>query len=257
MYSIRIPCSREDVDRLSGELWERGTIGIREVSDGDGDGVALIATFENPQPGSWKEDEGIDWVAETQRTWKGRTVGKRIFLAPVWSDESTPQNRVRLIHNPSLASGTGEHPCTQLALMALEEAVSPGCRVVDVGTGSGILAIAALLLGAASAIGLDPDETALGIARENHRLNGLVDNLAAGSAECLPDGCANITVANISATVLLSLGDDLLRITATGGRLILTGFTEPELTAIEQNFPAAESRVFQSGEWSCVSLRLS
>jgi ribosomal protein L11 methyltransferase len=257
MYSIRIPCSREDVDRLSGELWERGTLGIREVNDGDGDGMVLIATFENPQPGGWKEDESIDWVAETQRVWKGRTVGERIFLAPVWSHESTPQNRFRLVHNPSLASGTGEHPCTQLALMALEEAVRPASRVVDVGTGSGILAIAALLLGAALAVGLDPDETALGIARENHRLNGLAAEVVVGSAECLADGCADITVANISATVLLSLGDDLLRITAAGGRLILTGFTEPELTAIEQNFPAAGSRVLQSGEWNCLSLRLS
>jgi ribosomal protein L11 methylase PrmA len=114
-----------------------------------------------------------------------------------------------------------------------------------------------LLLGAASAVGLDPDETALGIARENHRLNGLVGKVVAGSAECLGDGCGDITVANISATVLLSLGDELLRITAAAGRLILTGFTEPELPAMEQNFPAAESRIFQSGEWSCVSLRLS
>jgi ribosomal protein L11 methyltransferase len=141
--------------------------------------------------------------------------------------------------------------------MGLEEAVRPGYRVVDVGTGSGILAIAAMLLGAASAVGLDPDQTALRIARENHQLNGLVGNVVAGSAECLADGCADVTVANISATVLLSLGDDLLRITAADGRLILTGFTEPELRAIEQNFPAAESRVFRSDEWSCVSLRLS
>jgi ribosomal protein L11 methyltransferase len=255
MYSVRIPCSREDVDRLSGELWEAGTLGIREIDDSDG--VVLIATFENPQPGAWKEDESIDWVAETQRSWKGRAVGERIFLATPWSDEVTPRNRFRLVHNPGLASGTGEHPCTQLALIALEEAVQPGLRVVDVGTGSGILAIAALLLGAAWAVGVDSNETALGVAHENHRLNGLEARLTAGSAECLADGCADITVANISATVLLFLGDELLRLTATGGRLILTGFTESELAAIEQNFPAAESRIFQSGEWSCVSLRLS
>jgi ribosomal protein L11 methyltransferase len=255
MYSIRIPCSREDVDRLSGELWEAGTVGIREIDEGDG--AVLIASFESPQAGGWQEDESIDWVAETQRSWKTRTVGERIFLAPPWSDESTPGNRLRLVHNPSLASGTGEHPCTQLALMALEEIVRPGSRVVDVGTGSGILAIAALLLGAASAVGLDPDEAALRVAHENHRLNGLAARLVAGSAECLADGSANITVANISATVLLFLGDELLRMTAAGGRLILTGFAESELAAIEQNFPATDSRIFQSGEWSCLSLQLS
>src|SRR4051812_3770413 len=114
MYSVRIHCSREDVDRLSGELWEAGTLGIREVDDDDrddnGDGVVLIATFQNPQAGGWKEDESIDWVAESQRAWKGRAIGERIFLAPPWNDESTPGNRVRLVHNPGLASGTGEHP---------------------------------------------------------------------------------------------------------------------------------------------------
>jgi ribosomal protein L11 methyltransferase len=255
MYSIRIACSREDVDRLSGELWEAGTVGIRELDEGDG--VVLIATFENAQAGGWEEDETINWVAEVQRSWKGRTVGERIFLAPPWSDEPTPPNRFRLVHNPGLASGTGEHPCTQLALRALEECTRPGSRVVDVGTGSGMLAIAALLLGAASAVGLDPDETALGVARENHELNGLAASLVAGSAECLADACSDITVANISATVLLFLGDELLRITAAGGRLILTGFAASELAAIERNFPAADSLVLKSGEWRCLSLQLS
>jgi ribosomal protein L11 methyltransferase len=255
MYSVRIVCSREEVDRLSGELWEAGTLGIREIDEGEG--VVLIATFEDPQAGGWKEDETIDWVAETQRAWRGRQVGERIFLAPRWSGEPTPRDRFRLIHNPGLASGTGEHPCTQLALAALEQSVVTGCRVVDVGTGSGVLAIAALLFGAGSAVGLDPDEAALGVARENHALNVLAPQLVAGSAECLADGCADITVANISATVLLFLGDELLRITAAGGRLILTGFVESEVAAVQETFPAAESRMSQSGEWTCVSLQLS
>jgi ribosomal protein L11 methyltransferase len=255
MYSIRIACSREDVDRLSGELWDAGTIGIRETEEGEG--VVLIATFESPQAGGWKEDETIDWVAETQRAWQGRLVGNRIFLAPPWSNEPTPGGRFRLIHNPGLASGTGEHPCTQLALTALEECITPESRVVDVGTGSGILAIAALLLGARLASGVDPDETAIAVARDNHILNRLIPKLAVGSAECLADGCADIVVANISATVLLFLGDELLRIAASEARLILTGFVESELPAIAQNFPAAVRRVFQSGEWSCVSLQLS
>src|SRR6185437_10559719 len=171
MYSVRITCSRDEVDRVSGELWEAGTLGIREIEEGEC--VALIATFENAQPGGWKEDQSIDWVAETQRAWPARPVGQRIFLAPPWSRESTPEGRFRLVHNPSFASGTGEHPCTQLALAALEECIAAGSRVIDIGTGSGILAIAARLMGATSAVGLDTDEMALDIARENHALNGL------------------------------------------------------------------------------------
>jgi ribosomal protein L11 methyltransferase len=170
------------------------------------------------------------------------------------SRESTPEGRFRLVHNPSFASGTGEHPCTQLALAALEGCVAPGSKVIDIGAGSGILAIAARLLGAASAVGLDTDETPLDVARENHALNGLAPQLIVGSADCLVDCCANIVVANINATVLLSIADELLHISAPGGRLILTGFTEPELPAIERNFPASAKRVQQSGEWVCVNL---
>jgi len=252
MYSVRITCSRDDVDRVSGELWEAGTLGIREIEAGDS--VVLIATFANAQPGAWKEDQSIDWIAETQRAWPARSIGQRIFLAPPWSRESTPEGRFRLIHNPSFASGTGEHPCTQLALAALETWVAPGTRVIDVGTGSGILAIAARLMGATSAIGLDTDEMALDVARENHALNGLAPHLINGSADCLMDCSADIVVANINATVLLSIADELLRISAPGGRLILTGFTECELSAMERNFLASTKRIDQSGEWVCVNL---
>ena len=252
MYSVRMTCSPDEVDRISGELWEAGTLGIREIEEGDR--VVLIATFENVQPGAWKEDQSIDWIAETQRAWPARPVGQRIFLAPPWNHESTPEGRFRLVHNPSFASGTGEHPCTQLALVALEECVAPEAKIVDVGTGSGILAIAARLLGSASAVGVDPDETALGVARENHALNGLEPQLINSSADCLMDCSADIVVANINATVLLSIADELLRISAPSGRLILTGFTKPELPAIEQNFPSSTKRVYQSGEWVCMNL---
>lgn len=255
MYSVRITCSRDDVDRVSGELWAAGTLGIREIEEGES--VVLIATFANAQPGAWKEDQSIDWIAETQRAWPPRLIGQRIFLAPPWNREPAPEGRFRLVHNPSSASGTGEHPCTQLALAALEQHITAGIRVVDVGTGSGILAVAARLLGAVSAIGLDTDEAALDVARENHALNALAPQLIVGSAECLSDSCADILVANINATVLLSIADEFLRISARGGRLILTGFTEPELSTIEQIFPPFAKCVHQSGEWVCVNLRFA
>jgi ribosomal protein L11 methyltransferase len=254
MYSLRVTCSRQEADRISGELWEAGTVGIRELDDGDR--VVLIASFEHACAGASEEDESVDWVGETQRSWNGREVGERLFLVPPWNDNPTPLGRKRLTHNPGLACGTGEHPCTQLALMALEACVRPGRRqrVVDIGTGSGILAIAALHLGAASAIAVDPDETALAVARGNFELNEQSAPLVGGSAECLADGCADITVANISATVLLFLADELLRITAARGRLILTGFEDSELMAVEKTFSATQAGVLQSGEWRCLSL---
>ncbi len=183
MYSLRLNCAADESEFASAELWDAGTVGIREI-DEDGR-VVLIAGFErNDQRGEllerfanyspeWRHEPARDWIAETQAAWPARSVGQRLFVAPVWSQETTPSGRERIIHNPGLACGTGEHPCTQLALMALEKCVTPGCTVVDVGTGSGILAIASLRLGAARAFGIDPDEAAIPAACENFSLNGL------------------------------------------------------------------------------------
>jgi ribosomal protein L11 methyltransferase len=119
-----------------------------------------------------------------------------------------------------------------------------------VGTGSGILAVAAVRLGARFVIGFDVDEASLQAARENFFLNGLIPLLVAGSAEAAIDGWADVTVANISGTVLLSMLDDLLRITRANGCLILTGFTEAELPVFKTCFPGAA--VWAMNEWRCV-----
>jgi len=253
MYSLQLKCRPDDVDFLSAELWEAGTVGIRELEDG------LIAGFEtNDQRaellqrfgGEWTQEDSTDWVEATERAWPARLIGERIFLAPHWCTDETPAGRVRIMHNPGLACGTGEHPCTQLALQALESAGLDGKTIVDVGTGSGVLAIAALHLGARIAVGVDFDEAALGAARENFELNGFVASLAVGSADCIRE--ADVTLANISATVILSIADELLRI---GGLLILTGFSDYELPAMEATF--GSGTVTESGEWRCLVFQAS
>ena len=253
MYSLHIECDSDQADLLSAELWEAGTVAIRELADG------LIAAFEtNDQRtellkrfgGTWTQEDSTDWVEATQRAWPARLIGGKIFLAPHWCQDETPAGRVRIVHNPGLACGTGEHPCTQLALVALESINLKGKTLVDVGTGSGLLAAAALLLGANVAIGVDHDEAALHAARENFELNRLPAHLAVGSADCLR--AADVTVVNISATVILSIADELLRI---GGQLILTGFSDYELPPMQQTF--GTGTVTSSGEWCCLSLQAS
>ncbi len=114
--------------------------------------------------------------------------------------------------------------------------------MVDVGAGSGILAIAALRLGAAFAMGIDIDQEALfGAAVENFTLNGFAPMLAVGSADAVKTAAADVTVANINGTVLVYLADDLLRITNPQGKLILTGFPEWELPAFFELFPKRRS----------------
>lgn len=229
------------------------------------DKVLLIAAFENRDDSliprfsgfspEWREVMEIDRIEQTHRAWPPRQIGEKLFLAPPWCTDPTPSGRIRIIHNPGQASGTGEHPCTQLALAALETCILPGNIVADIGTGSGILSIAALRLGAARAISVDYDETALHVARENLSLNGLNALLAAGSADCLADQIADIAIANISGTVLLSILDHLLRVTRRDGRLILTGFPEAELRAFQELLPPAE--VSMLGGWCCLTIELS
>jgi ribosomal protein L11 methyltransferase len=265
MYSLHLTCQPAEVDRFSGELSEAGTIGLREIENGET--TVLIAYFDSTEQRSelltrfrhyspeWNCEEQADWVRKTHDAWPARKIGEKLFLAPPWNSEPTPAGRKLLIHNPGLACGTGEHPCSQLALLALEKCVNESATVVDIGAGSGILAIAALRLGAASAIALDIDETALGAAKQNFDLNALAAILVAGSAECLAPQTADIVVANINATVLLSIFDDLLRITKAGGWLILTGFPKTEAGVFMKAFPNAQT--FEHDEWRCLALRPS
>ncbi|HTU45602.1 MAG TPA: 50S ribosomal protein L11 methyltransferase [Bryobacteraceae bacterium] len=263
MYSLLLTCTSAEIESISAELWEAGTLGIEELnSSGE---IQLVAAFSSQQAGllerfanyspRWRLAPPIDWIAETHRAWPARAIGEKLFLAPPWCHDPTPPGRERIVHVPGLACGTGEHPCTQLALLALEKFVRPNTTLIDIGTGSGILTIAALRLGAARAIGLDTDESALATARENFSLNAFEPLLIAGSAECVSDGIADIAIANINGSVLLSIFDELLRITKGNGHLILTGFPELELAPFQQLLPGAEISIL--AEWCCVTATLS
>ena len=262
MYSLELTCLEEDIDLLTAELWEAGTIGIREVQ-ADSGGVLLIAGFAVKPPSNlemrlaqyapqWRKEEDVDWVERTQQSWPGRSVGKNLYLCPPWSIANAPPDRLRIVHTPGMACGTGEHPCTQLALEALERTVQPDWSVADIGSGSGILTSAALLLGAGWGLAADIDESAMGFAQGDFRLNCVAPLLVTGSADALAGGVFDVTIANISGTVILSILDDLLRITKPGGVLILTGFTEPECARFEELFPDSNSSTRDG--WGCLEI---
>ncbi len=247
---------------MAAGLWDWDALALGQTEDGawatllagfaaDDRRDELLRHFARYQP-EWRRDD-TDWVAETRRQWPMRLIGERIVLMAPWDSSTPPENRIRIVLNPGMASGTGEHPCTQLALEALERVVKQGCRVADIGAGSGILAITAAQLGAFS-LALEPDLGAIDTATENIELNASKPLLAAGCADALRGGWADITVANISGTVLLAILDDLQRVTKSGGLLILSGFEEQETFRFTCLFPAA--KLATRAGWACLSVRL-
>jgi ribosomal protein L11 methyltransferase len=161
--------------------------------------------------------ENIDWVAKSREDIEPMEVGEKFFLVPQWRDDPAPHGRLRIEINNGLAFGTGRHETTRLCLQFLEQQVKPGMTVLDIGTGSGILAQAAKLLGAKCVFACDIDPLAVEVASAA----GL--NVFIGSAPALASGQADLVVANISPEALRELADEFLRLLKPGGYAILSG----------------------------------
>ena len=175
--------------------------------------------------------EDADWVALTQRQFEPIRAADRLWIVPTWHAAPDP-GAVNVILDPGAAFGTGSHPTTRLCLAWLERTVRPGDQVLDYGCGSGILAIAALKLGAARAWGVDIDPLALEAARYNAQRNAVpLEVLDARSA--VP-GLSRVTVANILANPLRMLAPIIASHTQPGGAIALCGILEeqaPEVAA--------------------------
>ena len=173
--------------------------------------------------------EDADWVAQTQRQFAPIQAGERLWIVPTWHEAPDPA-AVNVVLDPGAAFGTGSHPTTRLCLAWLEREVRAGDTVLDYGCGSGILAIAAMKLGAARAFGVDVDPLALEAARYNAQRNDVA--LAVYDArEPLP-GHARITVANILANPLRMLAPVICGHTESGGRIALSGILEEQAAAV-------------------------
>ncbi len=198
--------------------------------------------------------ENTDWTSSWRRFFKPKRIGERLLVRPSWESGDLRPGDAVIELDPGLAFGTGGHGTTSMILARIERlSMDPGlpARILDVGTGSGILAIAAVKLGAGSVLATDNDPEAVRVARENVSKNGLDESRIAVSdtdvsaiAETFP-----LVLANILSSILLEMKDHLRRLTAPGGRLILSGLLDTEEKEIMEAFTPLGFRLEEVRHW--------
>ncbi len=261
--------NRQYWDYVDRELEESysGVSRIKTYLADDADGRAILAAIRERYPSlgvSYVEDS--DWENNWREYYKPIEVGERLVVVPEW--EETPQNgRIPLRLDPGLIFGTGSHPTTRMCLAALEGCAGPGKRVLDLGCGSGILGIGALLLGCGICVGCDIDPKAPDVAAANAALNGIGpdrfsvyagDILSDASLRRLLGGGYDLVLANIVSDVIIPLSALVGAFLAPGGVFIASGVIdgrEDEVAAaIRANgFSIAEH--YHEEEWHCFVCR--
>ncbi|GIX31487.1 MAG: ribosomal protein L11 methyltransferase [Porticoccaceae bacterium] len=222
-------------------LWRKVTLAALFPADADrGELRARLALDERPHRFEWLEDRA--W----ERVWLDRfgpiRCGRRLWVLPDGREAPEPA-AVAMRLDPGLAFGTGDHPTTRLCLEWLDRHPPEGLQVVDYGCGSGILAIAALLLGARRALGVDHDPQALWASRANAARNGLgEDRLVLAAPQALPALRAELVLANILAAPLIDLAERLTDLLLPEGWLVLSGFTPAQADAVARAFPRVAFR---------------
>lgn len=202
-----------------------------------------------------------NWNQQWEATIQGQEIG-RFFVKPTWDTSATPDDKILLEIDPKMSFGTGYHETTRLILQLLPEIIQPGDTLVDAGTGTGILSIAAIKLGAGHALAFDIDEWSVKNTAENILLNEVSEaiTIRQGSAEVL-SGTPNVDVilANIERNVILELLPDFLKVLKCGGTLVLSGLLETD----KQDVLAALSNVAedigitQENEWIAVTATIN
>jgi ribosomal protein L11 methyltransferase len=181
--------------------------------------------------------EDREWERAWLDNFKPMRFGKRLWVCP-HGLEVEAEDAVVVRLDPGLAFGTGTHPTTALCLEWLDGAELAGKTVIDYGCGSGILAVAALKLGARQVIGIDHDPQALLATRDNAAANGVADRLLVQGSDAADPAPADIVLANILANVLIDLSGRIEPLVADGGELVLSGILEDQWPAVAKAYSA-------------------
>jgi ribosomal protein L11 methyltransferase len=204
-----------------------------------------------------EEQQQQDWSEQWKSLIRSVQVG-RLWVGPPWDADKAPADKVRIVIEPKMAFGTGDHPTTSLCLAAVDAymATHPGASVLDVGTGTGVLAIAAKKLGAGRVVGTDNDATSVELAQENAQFNGTPDVELSGKELTQVTGTFDLVLANILANTLIELAP--LIAPKVKERLVLAGVLAHQRADVEKAYADLGFTVepgASQGEWVRIDLR--
>ncbi|MDP2695462.1 MAG: 50S ribosomal protein L11 methyltransferase [Gallionella sp.] len=291
--TLTVDTDAQHAEALSEALLESGALSVDllDADAGTPDEQAIFGEPGEPPPGVWQhnrvsalfdDDQDVpailreaasrigleqlpehriemladnDWVRLTQSQFEPIRISARLWIVPTWHTPSDP-DAINIVLDPGLAFGTGSHPTTRLCLRWLDDNLKGGESVLDYGCGSGILAIAALKLGAARAVGVDVDSQAVTASRDNAAANR-VGNVQFYQPDNAPQGSYDLVVANILTNPLRMLAPLLANATRQGGQIVLSGILEEQaqdVMNIYRQWFDLNAPIFEEG-WSCLSGR--
>lgn len=217
-------------------------------------GLVSRSSTSTPPTISAREIAEKNWNEEWEKTIRPIQVTERIMITPTWHAVNPRPGRIVLTIDPKMSFGTGYHESTRLVLRLMDGAVRPGTTLLDVGTGTGVLAIAGVKLGASSAVAVDVDDWSYDNALENAGLNGVADRVRVihGDISAAPANLFDMIVANIQRNIIEPILEEMLSRLAPNGLIILSGLLQADEEAILQALGAhclvVRQRLFER-EW--------
>lgn len=225
--------------------------GVRRRLEEELSNLGQVYSLANPSIRTLAE---TDWTEAWKEQYHLQRIGRRTVIVPAWEDYAPAPGEIVIRLEPGMAFGTGLHATTRLCLKALEDQIAPSWQVLDVGTGSGVLAIAAAKLGARSVLALDADPTAVIVARENAAMNAVLDRVSVqygtlpgghavppqfvtgGGLPLLESGYYDLILINILAPVIVGMASALAARLVPMGHVIAAGLIESQEQAVLDAF---------------------
>jgi len=275
-FSYKIYTQPFDPELLSGIMWEFEITGLLENDDhisvftSDNSSAnenqfsaALVKLKNEKLIESFRMEKEIledkNWNEIWEQSREVIRVSDKIVIKPTFKEYSAKPDEIVLTIDPKMSFGTGEHQTTKLILRLLEKIIKPGMKVLDVGSGTGVLAIASVKLGASRAVAVDFDEICLENCKENCVLNGVVNSvqILTGEIDDVIEKDFDLILANIQKNVLLEIADKIKSKLKSGGIVILSGLLESDKDAIEKKYHSLGIRTLQiekMDEWIAIVL---